>query len=211
MKKKDKIKKIYSDLSKLYPNVECQLNYSTDYELLFATRLSAQCTDVRVNKVTEELFSRYKTLEDYANADFEDMSEIVKSCGVYKMKAQNIIDSAKMILDEYGGKVPDNMEELLKLPGVGRKTANLILGEIYGKPAIIADTHCIRLSNRLGLCDFPDPLKVEITLKKTIPEEYQTKFCHLLVWHGRNFCKAKNPNCKECSLYTACSYSKKDK
>lgn len=211
MKKKDKIKKIYTELEKLYPNVECQLNFSTDYELLFATRLSAQCTDVRVNKVTEVLFKRYKTLEDYANADFEEISNIVKSCGVYKMKAQNIIDSAKMILEVYNGKVPDNMEDLLKLPGVGRKTANLILGEIYGKPAIIADTHCIRLSNRLGLCDSTDPVKVEMTLKNTIPEDYQTKFCHLLVWHGRNVCKAKNPNCKNCTVFPQCSFPKKDK
>lgn len=206
MKKKDKIKKIYLQLEKLYPNVECQLNYSTDYELLFATRLSAQCTDVRVNKVTEVLFDRYKTLEDYANADFDEMSSIVHSCGVYKMKTQNIIDSAKMILDTFKGKVPDNMEDLLKLPGVGRKTANLILGEIYGEPAIIADTHCIRLSNRLGLCDSHDPLKVEITLKNTIPEDIQTKFCHLLVWHGRNYCKAKNPSCDECTLFSLCSF-----
>lgn len=207
--KKDKILFIYRELNRLYPDFKCALNYTTDYELLFATRLSAQCTDERVNKVTQRLFEKYKTLQSFADAPYDDVCEMVKTCGVYKMKGKNIVDSAKMLIKEFDGAVPDNMEDLLKLPGVGRKTANLILGEIYNKPAIIADTHCIRLSNRLGLCDSSDPLKVETTLKKTIPENMQTNFCHLLVWHGRNVCKAKNPNCDGCSISRECP-SKKD-
>lgn len=206
---KRKINFIINELNRLYPKAKCSLNYSTPFELLIATRLSAQCTDERVNKVTPELFSKYKTINDYANADFDDVCDIIHSCGFYRGKAQSIIDMSNQILENFGGKVPDNIEDLITLSGIGRKTANLICGDIYGKPAIIADTHCIRLSNRLGLVDnTDDPKKVEFNLKRIIPPEHQTKLCHNLVHHGRAVCTARNPKCDICTLSNVCIFTK---
>lgn len=204
----NQVKKIIELLKIEFPDIRCDLSHEKDYELLFAARLSAQCTDKRVNEVTKILYEKYKTLEEIANCDLSDLEEIVHPCGVYKMKAKNIRDAANMLLGQYGGGVPDTMEELLKLPGVGRKTANLILGDIYGKPAVVADTHCIRISNRLGLCDSKDPLKVELRLKEVIPPEEQNDLCHRFVWHGRKTCDARRPLCDVCTLQSCCAYFK---
>ena len=208
MTKKDKINFIVEELEKLYPDAKCSLNYSKPYELLIATRLSAQCTDERVNKVTPSLFEKYPTLEDFAKADFDDLCEIIHSCGFYRGKAQSIIELSNQIINDFNGEVPDNIDDLVTLSGIGRKTANLICGDIYGKPAIIADTHCIRLSGRLGLTSSTDPKKVEMDLKKAIPANKQTKFCHNLVHHGRAVCNARKPLCEKCPLATVCSFIK---
>jgi len=202
----EKIMKLISLFKEEYPMVRCELLYEKDYELLFATRLSAQCTDKRVNMITKDLFKKYPTLASFRDADLPELETMVHSCGVFKTKAKNIKDAAGQLLERFGGRVPDTMEELLTLPGVGRKTANLILGDIYGKPAIIADTHCIRLSNRLGLCKTKDPLKVETTLKKILPPEEQRDFCHRLVRHGRLVCIARRPLCENCRVRELCSY-----
>ncbi len=187
-----------------YPDALCSLDYGKDYELLFSVRLAAQCTDERVNQVTPTLFSRFPTLESLANAPVEEIESIIHSCGFFRAKARDIVAAAQMILFEYGGKVPDNMEDLLRLPGVGRKTANLILGDVYHKPAIVVDTHCIRLSNRLGLVHTKDPVKIEMQLKEIIPPEKSSDFCHWLVLHGRAVCTARSPKCEKCSLLPLC-------
>ena len=202
--KKDRINLIIETLEKEYPEAACSLEYIKDYELLFATRLSAQCTDERVNKITPVLFDRYRSLSDFANADVSEVEKIIRSCGFYRTKARDIVACAKLLLREFGGKVPDNMEDLLKLPGVGRKTANLILGDIYKKPAIVADTHCIRLANRLGLADSRDPFKVEKQLAAVIPPDKQSDFCHHLVFHGRAVCNARRAKCDICALEGYC-------
>ena len=196
-------------LEKIYPEAKCSLNASNEYELLFATRLSAQCTDARVNIVTPKLFETFDTLEKFSTAEISDVAELIKTCGLYKGKAKDLVNAAKMLVHDFDGNVPDNMEDLLKLPGIGRKTANLILGDIYGVPSIIADTHCIRLSNRIGFVkDTKDPLKVEVALRKYIPKEHQTKFCHRLVHYGRDVCKAQNPMCEICEITEFCKYYK---
>lgn len=210
MTKKEKINFIINTLNELYPDAKCSLNYSKPYELLIATRLSAQCTDERVNKVTPALFQKYPTLEAFASADFDDVCEIIHSCGFFRGKAQSIIEMSNQIINEYNGIVPDTIEELTKLSGIGRKTANLICGDIYNKPAIIADTHCIRLSNRLGLANSSDPKAVELTLKKIIPPNEQTKLCHNLVHHGRAVCSSRSPKCAECPLNSVCSFVQKE-
>lgn len=198
-------------LEEIYPEARCSLNASNDYELLFATRLSAQCTDARVNIVTVELFKTFDSLEKFANADVSDVSELIKTCGLYKSKSCDLVKCAKMLLEDFDGKVPNTMENLLKLPGIGRKTANLILGDIYGVPSIIADTHCIRLSNRIGFVkDTKDPLKVEFALRKYIAKKNQTKFCHRLVHFGREYCKAQSPECTICPITEFCNYYKKE-
>lgn len=205
MTKNERALEIVHLLKNEYPNAECALKYTHDYELLFATRLSAQCTDVRVNIVTKDLFTEFPTLESFVNAPIEKLEESIKTCGLFRTKAKDLKACAQMLLSEYNGKVPDKMEELLKLPGIGRKTANLILGDIYGKPAIVADTHCIRLSNRLGFVkDTKDPVKVENELKKIIPPEESSDFCHRLVLHGREVCSARSPKCDKCCLATFC-------
>ncbi len=205
MTKNERALEIVHLLKNEYPNAECALKYTHDYELLFATRLSAQCTDVRVNIVTKDLFTEFPTLESFANAPIEKLEESIKTCGLFRTKAKDLKACAQMLLSEYNGKVPDKMEELLKLPGIGRKTANLILGDIHGKPAIVADTHCIRLSNRLGFVkDTKDPVKVENELKKIIPPEESSDFCHRLVLHGREVCSARSPKCDKCCLATFC-------
>lgn len=206
MTKKQRIKIIIDTLNHLYPQAECALHYTKPYELLIATRLSAQCTDARVNQVTPALFEKYPTLEAFAEADFDELCEMVHSCGFFRAKAKSIIEMSQDLLTRFGGRVPDTIEELTTLSGIGRKTANLICGDIYGKPAIIADTHCIRLSNRLGLVESDNPQIVERELKACIPPEDQTKFCHNLVHHGRAICDARKPNCSECGLSSVCKF-----
>ena len=211
MRKTERITSIIEELEKLYPQAECALNYTHPYELLIATRLSAQCTDERVNKVTPALFKKYPTLQAFAEADFDELCEMVHSCGFFRGKAKSIIEMSQMLINEFDGIVPDTIEQLTRLSGIGRKTANLICGDIYGKPAIIADTHCIRLSNRLGLVDSKNPEIVERKLKEIIPAEKQTKFCHNLVHHGRAICDARKPLCGKCTLNALCPYFKKIK
>ena len=208
MKKQERIQFIIDTLNELYPKAECALHYSKPYELLIATRLSAQCTDARVNLVTPALFAKYPSLEAFAKADFDELCEMVHSCGFFRAKAKSIIEMSQDLLDRFGGRVPDTIEELTTLSGIGRKTANLICGDIYGKPAIIADTHCIRLANRLGLVKSDNPQIVERELKKRIPPEHQTKFCHNLVHHGRAICDARKPNCENCKLKSICKFPK---
>lgn len=186
-------------LEKRYPEAECALRYEGDpWRLLVMGRLSAQCTDARVNIVCEELFRRFPDARSMADAPLDQIEKLVFSCGVYKVKAKNIKDFSAIICDRFGGRVPDTMEELLTLPGVGRKIANLILGDIYGKPAVVADTHCIRISGRLGLCESKTPEKVEKALAALVPPEAQSDFCHRLVMFGREVCDAKKPKCAEC-------------
>ena len=197
--------KIVELLEQEYPEALCSLEYEKDYELLFATRLAAQCTDERVNKVTPTLYSRYPSLEALAEAKLEDVEEIIRSCGFFHTKARDIIAASQMLLVDFGGVVPDNMEDLLKLPGVGRKTANIILGDIYRKPAVVTDTHCIRLANRMGLAVGKDPYKVEMQLAELIPPEKQSDFCHRLVLHGRAVCSARKPTCEVCTLHDVCA------
>ena len=193
-------------LAECYPEAYCALEYSKDYELLFSARLSAQCTDARVNTITPELFARYPTLESIANADVSEIESIIFSCGFFRSKARDIVDAAAMLLLEFGGRVPDTMDELLRLPGVGRKTANLMLGDIHNKPAVVVDTHCIRLSNRIGLVATKDPLKIEIELREILPPEASSDFCHRLVLHGREVCTARNPACDVCRIASLCNY-----
>lgn len=192
-------------LKATYPDAICALHYTHDYELLFATRLSAQCTDARVNIVTKDLFVNFPTLQSFADAPLEDIENGIKTCGLFRTKARDLKACAQMLLSDFGGKVPDNMTDLLKLPGVGRKTANLVLGDIYGQPAIVTDTHCIRLSNRLGFVqNQKDPVKVEKALRAIIPPEESSDFCHRLVLHGREVCAARAPKCEKCCLAAIC-------
>lgn len=193
-------------LEEEYPLAECTLDYKKDYELLFSVRLAAQCTDARVNMITPALFERFPTLQSFADAEPEDVEPYVRSCGFYRAKARDIVASARMLVDNYGGRVPDTMEELLKLPGVGRKTANLILGDVYNVPgSTVVDTHCIRISNRLGLVDdIKDPVRIETELRKQLPPEKSSDFCHRIVLHGRAVCTARKPDCAVCCLKTVC-------
>lgn len=204
MTKKERAEKLRILLDKAYPDVKCSLNYSTPVEMLIATQLSAQCTDARVNIVTEKLFKRYRSAEDFANADIEELQEYIRSAGFYKTKSKNIIECCKRLVEVYGGEVPDTMEDLLTLPGTGRKTANLVLGDIFHKPAVVVDTHCIRLTNRIGLVKEDDPKKIEMELKKILPPDYQLRFCHQLVYHGRACCTARKPDCDNCSIAEVC-------
>ena len=208
MTKKQRADEIVRRLWAEYPVAECQLNYSAPHELLIATRLSAQCTDKRVNMVTPALFERYKSVDDFAAADVADVAEYVKSCGLYKTKAADIVNMCISLRDNFGGRVPDTMEELTSLSGVGRKTANLILGDIFGKPAVVADTHVIRITGLLGLCDSKDPYKVEIQLKKLLNPEISNDFCHRIVLHGRTVCVARSPKCDKCCLREVCKAGK---
>ena len=201
MAKKNLIQKantVCDTLERLYPQAVCSLVYSTPYELLIATRLSAQCTDARVNVVTKELFSKYPTLESIADAKLEDIEKIVHPCGLYKTKAKDILSIANDLINRFGGQVPDNMDDLLSLSGVGRKTANLILGDIFHKPAIVCDTHCIRITNRLGLSTSKDPYKCELQLREVLDPQRSSDLCHRLVLFGRDICTARNPKCDEC-------------
>jgi len=191
-------------LKKIYPEGICSLNSSNPLELIISTRLSAQCTDARVNLVTPALFAAFPTLEAFCQADVDEIAELIKSCGLYKTKARDIKNMCIAIRDNFDGTVPDTMEALLSLPGVGRKTANLILGDVYRKPAIVADTHCIRISNRLGLTDSKDPYKVELQLKEVADPAEGNNLCHRFVLFGRDTCTARNPKCSECPLSDIC-------
>ncbi len=208
MTKKEISKLAVEELEKLYPDVECSLKYEKPYELLFATRLAAQCTDARVNIVTKTLFVKYPNLEAFANADLSELEQDVKPCGFYRTKAKSIIETAQKLISDFGGEVPDNMDDLLSLSGIGRKTANLILGDVYGKPAVVTDTHCIRISGRLGLTSNKEPAKVESDLRKLLPPDVSNHFCHQTVQFGRDVCKARSPKCEECSLNYFCKYYK---
>ena len=201
---------IVEALKELYPDSLCSLQYEKDYELLFAVRLSAQCTDERVNKVTPALFARFTTLESFAQADIEEVGQYIHSCGFFRGKSKDLVLCAQMLLSEYGGKVPGNMDDLLRLPGVGRKTANLILGDIHNTPGVVvADTHCIRITGRLGLTDgTKDPAKVETQLRAVLPPEESNNFCHRMVLHGRAVCTARKAMCGSCILAPWCKYAK---
>ena len=203
---KEKALAIIEALKEAYPDPMCALQYDHDYQLLIAVRLAAQCTDERVNMITPALYARFPTLESFAEAQQEEVEKYVHSCGFYRAKARDIILCAQMLLREYGGKVPGTMEELLKLPGVGRKTANLILGDIFGVPgSTVVDTHCIRISNRMGLVDdLKDPTKIEMALRKVLPPEKSSDFCHRLVLHGRAVCTARKPMCENCCCRHFC-------
>ena len=199
--------RVIEKLKELYPEGLCSLQYEKDYELLFAVRLSAQCTDARVNLVTPALFARFPTLEAFAEADPKEVGEYIHSCGFYNGKSKDLVACAQQLLERFGGKVPDNMEDLTSLPGVGRKTANLILGDVYGQPSYVCDTHCIRITGRLGITDgSKDPLKVEQQLRKVIPPEESSDFCHRMVLHGRALCMARAPQCGDCPLRELCDY-----
>lgn len=204
MTKKERVLKAIEILKELYPEAICSLTASNPFELLVAVRLSAQCTDARVNMVTPALFDKYKTLDDYCNADVKDIEGLIHSCGFYKSKAESIIGMAQMIRDKFDGRVPDNIEDLITLPGVGRKTANLIVGDIYGKESIVVDTHMIRISNRLGLVNNKDPKKIEFALKKIVPAHEGSDFCHRIVLFGRDTCSARKPLCSECKMAEIC-------
>lgn len=204
-----KIDEIINVLNKLYPEAECSLEYKDPLQLLVSTQLSAQCTDARVNIVTETLFKKYKNVYDFANADLSELEQDIKPTGFYHNKAKNIINTCKMIIEKFNGLVPGSMEALLELPGVGRKTANLVLGDIFNIPGIVIDTHAKRLSNRIGLTKNTDPTKIEFDLMKIVPKNEWSRFCHQLVYHGRAVCKARKPNCNECGINAYCEYKGK--
>lgn len=204
MTKKERALKVIEVLKTEYPEAICSLDASNPFELLVAVRLSAQCTDARVNLVTPALFDKYKTLDDYCNADVKDIENLIHSCGFYKSKAQSIKDMAIGVRDRFGGVVPDNIDDLITLNGVGRKTANLIVGDIYGKESIVVDTHMIRISNRIGLVSEKDPKKIEFALKKIIPASEGSDFCHRIVLFGRDICSARKPLCDSCPINDVC-------
>ena len=202
----DKVNAIIDILKARYPDAHCALHYSKDYELMIAVRLSAQCTDARVNLVTPALFAAYPTLESMAGADIAHIEELVHSCGFYKHKARDIVLGCQMLLNDYDSKVPNDMESLLRIPGVGRKTANLLLGDLYGVPgSVVCDTHCIRICGRLGLSTGKEPEKVEKQLRAILPAEESSDFCHRIVLFGRDCCTARNPKCDECPLKMFCT------
>ena len=205
MTKKQRALQVIERLKKEYPSAGCTLDYDQAWKLLVSVRLAAQCTDARVNVVVEGLYEKYPTVEALAEADVDEIEKIVRPCGLGRSKARDISGCMKMIRDEYEGKVPDDFDALMKLPGVGRKSANLIMGDVFGKPAIVTDTHCIRLVNRIGLVDgIKEPKKVEMALWKIIPPQEGSDFCHRLVFHGRDVCTARTkPYCENCLLYTS--------
>ena len=211
MTKKEKAVEICELLKKDYPEAICQLNAETPFQLLVATRLSAQCTDARVNLVTPELFKKYPTENEMSQAKIEDVEKLIHSCGFFRAKAKDLVGMAEMVKTKYNGILPDTIEELTTLPGVGRKTANLIVGDVYKKPAVVADTHVIRITNLLGLVKSKDPKVVELELKKILPPEESNDFCHRIVLHGRKVCIARRPKCDECILNNICNYNKQNK
>ncbi len=204
MRKKERVIEAVSRLEALYPDAVCSLQYTDAFRLLIAVRLSAQCTDARVNMVTPDLFAEFPDAKSFADADVKRVEELIKTCGLYKTKAKDLVGIGKMITEEFGGSVPDTIEELTRLPGVGRKTANLVCGDIYGKPAVVTDTHFIRLCNRLGLVDTTDPLKVETAMRALLPPEKSNDFCHRSVLFGRDVCTARRANCEACTLNDIC-------
>ncbi len=211
MTKKEKALLAVETLKKKYPESICSLNADNPLQLIIATRLSAQCTDARVNLVTPGLFAKYKTVEDFANADVQDIEKIIHSCGFFRAKAKDIVGMCQKMISDFGGEVPSTIEELTSLPGVGRKTANLIIGDVYGQPAVVADTHLIRISNLLGLVSTKDPLKVEMQLRELLPPEESNDFCHRCVLHGRDTCISGRPKCGECEMQSFCSHNLSDK
>ncbi|MBZ4664268.1 MAG: nth [Caloramator sp.] len=203
---KTRVIKILNILENLYGHLGCALNFTTPFELLVATMLSAQTTDITVNKATEVLFKKYNKPQDFANIPQSELEEYIRTCGFYKNKAKNIIAASKMIIERYNGEVPDSLEELIKLPGVGRKTANVVLSNAFGKDAIAVDTHVFRVSNRIGLAKSEDVLETEEHLMKNIPKEMWSGAHHLLIWHGRNICTARNPKCLNCPINELCDF-----
>ena len=212
MASKAAVKRIIETLKGLYPDALCSLQYEKDYELLFSVRLSAQCTDARVNQVTPALFARFPTLESFAQAEPEEVEPYIRSCGFFHGKARDLVGCARQLIEHFDGKVPGTMEELTSLPGVGRKTANLILGDVYHQPAYVCDTHCIRITGRLGLTDgSKDPLQVERQLRAILPPEESSDFCHRMVLFGRDVCTARSPKCENCPLRADCAAAKAEK
>lgn len=207
MTKKERALLAIELLKQVYPDAICSLDYEKPHELLISTRLAAQCTDARVNIVTKDLYQKYQSLEDFASADLAELEEMVRPCGFYHTKAKDIIAMSQMLLDQYDGVLPDTVEELTKLPGVGRKTANLIVGDIYHKPAVVCDTHCIRITNLLGLSHGTNPLQVEKQLRAVLPMDRANDFCHRLVLHGRAVCVANRPQCDRCCMKAFCSFA----
>lgn len=202
----NKINKILDDLDSLYPDAKAGLDFTTPFELLIATILSAQCTDVRVNKVTAVLFKEHNTPKSILDLGIDGLTKYIKSCGLYKTKSKNIINTCNVLYHDYDSKVPDNIEELMKLPGVGRKTANVVVSNAFDTPAIAVDTHVFRVTNRIGIVNEKDVLSTEKALMRVIPKERWSKSHHLFIWHGRNICKARNPNCEECILNDRCKF-----
>ena len=197
-------------LKEKYPDSLCSLNAENPLQLLIATRLSAQCTDARVNLVTPALFEKYRNVEEFSKADIGDVEKLVHSCGFYRAKAKDIVEMSKKIISDFGGEVPDNLDDLTSLPGVGRKTANLIMGDVYGQPAVVADTHLIRISNLLGLVATKDPYKVEMKLRELLPPEESNGFCHRCVLHGRDTCVSGRPKCAECVMNDFCRHAQEN-
>ena len=208
MRTQEQVNEIVRLLMAEYPQADCTLDWNKAYELLFSVRLAAQCTDERVNKITPALFERFPTLEAFAEADVAEVEEYVRSCGFYHSKARDIVACANVLLEKYGGELPRTMEELTALPGVGRKTANLILGDVFKIPgSTVVDTHCIRISNLLGLVDdLKDPVKIEMELRKILPPEHSSDFCHCIVLHGRAVCIARRPECERCCVGHLCQH-----
>ena len=206
MNKKKQALEIIERLKTEYPDAGCTLDYDDAWKLLVSVRLAAQCTDARVNVVVQDLYGKFPTMEALAEADVAEIEELVRPCGLGRSKAKDISGCMKMLMEEFGGRVPDDFDSLMKLPGVGRKSANLIMGDVFGKPAIVTDTHCIRLTNRMGLVDgIKEPKKVEMALRKIIPPEEGSDFCHRLVYHGRDVCTARTkPYCDKCCLSDIC-------
>ena len=208
MRTQEQVNEIVRLLMEEYPLADCTLDWNKAYELLFSVRLAAQCTDERVNKITPALFKHFPTLEAFAEADVAEVEEYVRSCGFYHSKARDIVACANVLLEKYGGELPRTMEELTALPGVGRKTANLILGDVFKIPgSTVVDTHCIRISNLLGLVDdLKDPVKIEMELRKILPPEHSSDFCHCIVLHGRAVCIARRPECERCCVRHLCRH-----
>ena len=204
MRRKERAELFFEILQELYPEAICSLDYETPLQLLIATQLSAQCTDARVNIVTKDLFKKYPDAQAFANADLKELEQYIKSTGFYHNKAKNIISCCKKILSDFGGEIPDNMEDMLSLGGVGRKTANLVLGDIFGKGGMVIDTHAKRILKRIGLTKETDPVRVEKDTEKLLPREKHSDFCHRLVLHGRAYCTARNPKCSSCPASSVC-------
>lgn len=207
MEPKEKALEAVQRLETAYPDAICSLVYTDPLQLLIATRLAAQCTDKRVNMVTPALFERFPTVQAFAAADVTEVESLIKTCGLYKTKARDIVAMCQMLCDEFGGTVPDTIEALTRLPGVGRKTANLIVGDIFGQPAVVVDTHCIRITGRLGFHQSKDAAKIETLLRELLPPDRSNDFCHRLVLHGRAVCKAGKPLCEQCCLWEICQYA----
>ena len=206
---KQKAVQVCDRLEEKYPDAICSLEYAQPHELMIAGRLSAQCTDERVNIVTKELFAKYKSIKDFAEADVKDIEEIIRPCGLFKTKAASVVGMCRAIIEDFGGNIPDTVEKLTSLPGIGRKTANLIMGDVFHKPAVVTDTHCIRITGRLGLTKNTEPAKVEADLWKILPAERSSDLCHRLVLFGREICKARNPLCDKCPLAELCNENKR--